>query len=70
MTPSIESSEPALSPVSDDCRCVCGRLASRIVPGGIEIKCGRCKRKILVAVLGRFALARSEGAIALEPEAL
>lgn len=70
MTLSVQTSETTPKPTSSDCRCVCGRLAARVVPGGIELKCRRCKRKILVAVSGRFALVRSEGAIALEPEAL
>jgi hypothetical protein len=26
------------------CRCLCGSLLARIVPGGVEIKCRRCKR--------------------------
>jgi hypothetical protein len=30
------------------CRCVCGSLVARVVPDGIELKCRRCKRKLLV----------------------
>jgi hypothetical protein len=26
------------------CRCLCGSLLARLVPGGVEIKCRRCKR--------------------------
>lgn len=33
---------------SDDCRCRCGSLVARIVPAGVEIKCRRCKRDLLV----------------------
>ena len=32
----------------DDCRCRCGSLVARIVEGGVEIKCRRCKRDLLV----------------------
>jgi len=37
-------------PEEDDCalRCVCGCLLARHVPGGIELKCRRCKRTIIV----------------------
>ena len=29
-------------------RCPCGRLLARRVPGGVELKCRRCRRLILV----------------------
>jgi len=28
----------------DECRCICGNLLARRVPGGVEVKCRRCKR--------------------------
>lgn len=28
----------------DDCRCACGSLLGRLVDGGVELKCRRCKR--------------------------
>ena len=31
-----------------DCRCVCGSLVARLVDGGVELKCRRCKRTVLV----------------------
>jgi hypothetical protein len=33
-----------------ECRCVCGNLVARVVRDGVELKCRRCKRKLLVAV--------------------
>jgi hypothetical protein len=33
---------------SADCRCLCGSLMARIVAGGVELKCRRCKRTLLV----------------------
>jgi len=33
---------------SADCRCLCGCLMARIVAGGVELKCRRCKRTLLV----------------------
>jgi hypothetical protein len=33
---------------ADDCRCRCGSLVARIVHGGVEIRCRRCKRDLLV----------------------
>ena len=33
-----------------DCRCVCGNLLARVVADGVELKCRRCKRVLLVAV--------------------
>jgi hypothetical protein len=31
-----------------DCRCLCGSLLARVVEGGVELKCRRCKRRLLV----------------------
>ncbi len=41
--PFLES--PALT---TDCRCLCGSLIARRVEGGVELKCRRCKRVVLV----------------------
>jgi hypothetical protein len=30
------------------CRCSCGSQLARLVPGGVEIKCRRCKRTQLI----------------------
>ena len=31
-----------------DCRCLCGSLVARIAGDGIELKCRRCKRVLVV----------------------
>ena len=31
-----------------ECRCACGSLLARLVPGGVEVKCRRCKRTLVV----------------------
>ena len=36
------------APAGADCRCLCGSLLARVVPGGVELKCRRCKRTLLV----------------------
>jgi hypothetical protein len=33
-----------------DVRCLCGSLLARLVPGGVELKCRRCRRTHLVAL--------------------
>jgi hypothetical protein len=33
-----------------ECRCVCGNLVARVVSEGVELKCRRCKRVLLVEV--------------------
>jgi phage FluMu protein Com len=48
------------APVADstrDCRCGCGSLLARLRPGGVELKCRRCKR---VVVLPLAALSTCE----------
>ena len=34
------------------CRCACGSLLARLVDGGVELKCRRCKRILLVPLAG------------------
>lgn len=29
-------------------RCCCGSLLARLVPDGVELKCRRCKRQIII----------------------
>jgi len=29
-------------------RCCCGSLLARIVPNGVELKCRRCKRQVII----------------------
>ena len=31
-----------------ECRCLCGSLLARLVEGGIELKCRRCKRALVL----------------------
>ncbi len=38
------------APGQADCRCLCGSLLARVVPGGVELKCRRCKRTMVVAL--------------------
>ena len=33
---------------SDAMRCHCGSLLARLVPDGVEIKCRRCKRRVVI----------------------
>jgi phage FluMu protein Com len=33
-----------------DLRCFCGRLLARLVAGGVEIRCSRCKRSCVIAL--------------------
>jgi hypothetical protein len=32
----------------DTLRCCCGSLLARLVPAGVELKCRRCKRQIII----------------------
>jgi hypothetical protein len=31
-----------------DCRCLCGSLLARLVRDGVELRCRRCKRTVVV----------------------
>ena len=31
-----------------ECRCLCGSLVARVVRDGVELKCRRCKRTMIV----------------------
>ena len=35
-----------------DCRCLCGSLLARVCRDGVELKCRRCKRTLLVPLAG------------------
>jgi hypothetical protein len=35
-----------------ECRCSCGSLLARLVEGGVELKCRRCKRTVVVPLAG------------------
>ena len=36
-------------------RCACGSLLARFVDGGVELKCRRCKRTVIVPAQAREA---------------
>jgi len=43
----------SLSKVSGDhqeARCECGNLLARLVPNGVELKCRRCKRTVVLSI--------------------
>jgi hypothetical protein len=44
---------------SDESRCLCGRLLARLTDTGIELKCPRCRR---VVVIGWSAVRDERGA--------
>ena len=37
-------------------RCCCGSLLARLVPNGVELKCRRCKRQIIVPLESRASM--------------
>ena len=39
---------PEASSSPTECRCLCGSLLARLVEGGVELKCRRCKRALVV----------------------
>lgn len=49
---------PASVPAEDathDCRCGCGSLLARLRPDGVELKCRRCKRVVMLSFAGLSA---------------
>lgn len=42
-------------------RCHCGSLIARLVPTGVEIKCRRCKRRVILP-LGTDTVSDGDGA--------
>lgn len=54
-----EASAPRRAPArgepasTSEIRCDCGSLLARWTDGGLEIKCRRCKRQVIVRVEGR-----------------
>ena len=44
----MKSSSTVRDPSGDDCRCLCGSLLARVVDGGVELRCRRCKRTVVV----------------------
>ena len=44
-----ERNTVALTPKQETAlRCGCGSLLARVVPDGVELKCRRCKRQVIV----------------------
>ncbi|HEX9788596.1 MAG TPA: hypothetical protein VGB09_11245 [Candidatus Binatia bacterium] len=39
---------PKVEAGAEPFRCHCGSLLARLVPGGVEIKCRRCKRRVVI----------------------
>jgi hypothetical protein len=52
----------AAPPPSDDCRCPCGSLLARLSERGVELKCRRCKRTLLVPLPSPLPAAALRGA--------
>jgi hypothetical protein len=55
LTFNSETSEKPVRPstthtvdVNGDMRCGCGNLLARLVDGGVELKCRRCHRKVVL----------------------
>lgn len=46
--PEPRAPQPKRAAEDHDCRCVCGSLVARVVPEGVELKCRRCKRTLIV----------------------
>lgn len=51
-TPSYRRPQAAGAPLpsTDDARCDCGNLLARWTAAGLEIKCRRCKRRVVLPV--------------------
>jgi hypothetical protein len=43
---------PSAAATGHDCRCGCGSLLARLRPGGVELKCRRCKRVVMLPLAG------------------
>lgn len=54
MEPTSNAAPPIapLTSCAGEVRCGCGRLVARIVPGGVELKCQRCKQIVVVPLAG------------------
>jgi phage FluMu protein Com len=51
--------ERAQNTAAEPIRCECGNLVARLVPGGVEIKCRRCKRQIVIPLPATTAVKNS-----------
>jgi hypothetical protein len=43
----------------EDFRCLCGSLLARVTPHGVQLKCRRCKRTMLVPIVGETSSGRA-----------
>jgi phage FluMu protein Com len=50
LTRSMKKERPQQIP-AESLRCECGNLLARLVPTGVEIKCRRCKRQIIIPLV-------------------
>ena len=48
MLPAVKT-PPTADATEGDCRCSCGRLLARLTRDGLEVKCRRCRRVLLIA---------------------
>ena len=46
----VKIEETARQEPHGDCRCLCGSLLARLTEAGVELKCRRCKRTLLIRV--------------------
>jgi hypothetical protein len=44
-----------------DCRCACGSLVAKLVHAGVELKCRRCKRILVVPLTPADPAAQAPG---------
>jgi phage FluMu protein Com len=44
----LHSSSSLVACAHEDLRCACGSLLARRVPDGVELKCRRCKRTVVI----------------------
>jgi hypothetical protein len=52
MTPRTKAEDQGGTPPEEgSLRCGCGALLARVVRGGIELKCRRCRRRLLVELV-------------------
>jgi len=50
-----------------ECRCSCGSLLARLVDGGVELKCRRCKRTVVVPLAGSTPAGRVRRRLSASP---
>jgi hypothetical protein len=56
--PSRRPAEPERA-CCEDFRCLCGSLLARVTPHGVQLKCRRCKRTMLVPIVGQSSSGRA-----------